>query len=90
LVVWAALCGAFSAGCQSDAGAICEKLFDCKLLHDEAPSSDNPPGFSEDVCQSQVDNELSDGQQEQCAECVDSHGCGEISESCRSVCAAKF
>lgn len=89
-MVWAALGAAFSAGCQSDSGAICEKLYDCKLLHDEAPSSDNPPGFSQDVCESQVDNELSDGQQEQCHDCVDSHSCSEIPETCRSVCAAKL
>ena len=44
-------------------GAICQKLFDCNLLHDEAPSSDNQPGFSKDVCESQVNSELPDAQQ---------------------------
>jgi hypothetical protein len=89
LVVWAALGGVFSAGCQSDSAAICEKLFDCNLLHDEAPSSENPPGFSHDVCESQVDNELSESLVEQCADCVDSHSCAEIPDACRSVCQAK-
>jgi hypothetical protein len=89
LVVWAALGGAFCGACQSDAGKICDKLFSCNLLHDEAASGDNPPGFSKDVCESQVENELGDAQQEQCADCVDDHGCSEIPNTCRSVCEAK-
>jgi hypothetical protein len=87
LVLWVALGGSLSAGCQSDSGAICEKLFACHLLWDEAPTEDNKPGFSRDVCESQVESELGDAQREQCADCVDSHACEEITAGCHAECA---
>src|SRR4051794_37203704 len=60
LVWWAVVGGALSAGCHSDASVICGKLYACHLLKDEAPTKDNPQGFTEDVCKSQVESELGD------------------------------
>ncbi len=90
MVLWAALAGGASVACQSDAGAICEKLFGCHILKDVPTSSDNPDGFSRDICESQVESELDALRRQQCADCIDAHSCAEIAESCRPVCAPQY
>ncbi|HEV8549452.1 MAG TPA: hypothetical protein VGQ57_10495, partial [Polyangiaceae bacterium] len=82
--------GALSVGCKSDASVICGKLYACHLLHDEAPTKDNPQGFTEDVCKSQVESELGDSQQERCADCTDTAACGEVQSKCRADCEAVY
>lgn len=88
-MLWAALGGCLSAGCQSDSGAICEKLFACHLLWDEAPTDDNKPGFNQNVCETQVESELSDAQRGECADCVDGTACEDITKSCHAACAPR-
>ncbi len=86
MVLWTALAGGASVACQSDAGSICEKLFACDLLKEEPKTKPNPQGFNEDVCESQVEDELSEARQHECLECLESHSCAEIVEGCRAVC----
>jgi hypothetical protein len=91
LVLWAAIAGGGAVACQSDSGSICEKLFACHLLHDVPPSKDGKQkGFSRDICESQVEAELSDTQQADCADCIDGHDCGEIAEACRPDCTPHY
>lgn len=79
-----AILGCAQWGCQSDAAAICEKLESCNLL----PKDDEDPkkSLTETRCESQLENELGDADQERCADCVDSHSCEEIQSECRKVC----
>jgi hypothetical protein len=80
----AVVLGCAQWGCQSDAAAICEMLKACNLL----PTDPDDPkkSLTEAHCESQVDNELGSGSRDKCADCVDSHACGEIRDACRSVC----
>jgi hypothetical protein len=71
-----------AAGCKSDATTICDKLAACHLL----PTGN---GFDANVCAGQVANELSESDQEACANCVSDHGCADVIESCRPPCAPK-
>lgn len=71
-----------SVGCRSDGSAICSKLDACHLL----PAGD---GFDEKTCVAQAEDELGDEQRSECADCVSSHGCGDIVATCRSECAPK-
>lgn len=69
----------FGAGCQSDAGEICGRLEECKLL----PTGD----FDTDKCEDQVERKVGKKRREQCAECVSEHECAQIQSACRAVCA---
>jgi hypothetical protein len=90
LVLWVALGGCLSVGCKSDSTAICEKLFSCDLLRDEAPTEDNKPGFNQDVCETQVESELPESQQSECADCVEDKACEAIPKDCHAACAPRL
>jgi hypothetical protein len=70
---------ALGTGCQSDAGEICGRLEECKLL----PTGD----YDTDKCEDQVEQKVGKKRREQCAECVSEKECGQIKDACRSVCA---
>lgn len=75
-----AACGVLLlGGCGSDASEICDRLDECHLL----PTMN----YSTDKCEDQVEQKVGKKRREQCAECVSSHECTEIKDTCRSVCA---
>jgi hypothetical protein len=88
--MWVAIAGGGTVGCQSDASAICEKLYGCHLLHDVPPSADNKDGFTKDICESQVESELSESQRKDCAECMDKHPCETLVNDCRADCGPRY
>jgi hypothetical protein len=85
-VVTAALVGALTGGCKSNAVEICERLDSCHLLPKGEPTPADPNGFGVNDCEYQVENELDTSYREKCADCVASHDCNQIQDACRAVC----